>query len=143
MITLRKITASDASLLIRWRNADVRFFGDQTLLTPERHDRWYYGTYLNDPRDHMYLVLHDDIPVGTIGVKLGDISAEIVRVLLGEKSFACAGVMSTALELITNAYRGPYWLSVKRDNIPAIRLYRKNGFVTYHEDEELFYMRRS
>lgn len=129
MISLRKITADDAPLLVEWRNADMEFFGDgKTLLTREGHDLWYDTVYLNDPRDHMYMVMRDDLPVGTVAAILGKDGTEISRVLLGEKDLVRSGVMSAALELIVDVYPGPYWLRVKSHNSRAISFYQMHGF---------------
>jgi RimJ/RimL family protein N-acetyltransferase len=143
-VSLRKVTADDAPLLVQWRNADIEFFGDgKTLLTREGHDRWYSTVYLNDPRDHMYVVMCDDFPAGTIAAILGEKGTEISRVLLGEKKLVHTGVMSEALKLLTDIYPGPHWLRVKPYNAPAINFYLKNRFVLSGTDHDPLLMSRS
>ena len=145
MISLRKISGTERSreLLVKWRNADMEFFGDgKTLLTPEGHYHWYRHVYLNDPRDHMYFVMHGNRPVGTIAAILKD-GTEISRVLLGEKELAHTGVMSEILKLITDIYPAPYWLRVKPHNFRAIGLYLKNGFDFDRDFADPLVMRRS
>jgi RimJ/RimL family protein N-acetyltransferase len=146
MISLRKITGTEYSsdLLVKWRNADFEFFGDgKTLLTRESHYHWYRYVYVNDPRDHMYFVMQDHSPVGTIAAILGKEGTEISRVLLGDKGRAQQGVMSEALSLLRDIYPGPYWLRVKPGNSSAIRFYQKNGFILTGKTDDALVMSRS
>lgn len=134
-VTLRKLAPSDAVDVVRWRNENAAAFGDSRPLTIPRHREWYRKAYLADPRDHMYIVLADGRPAGTIGAYLhaslhGQGTREIQRVLLGDKSLARAGVMTAALRCLTDLY-GPgwYWLRVLPGNTAAIAFYERNGFT--------------
>ena len=136
------MTEADSPYVIDWRNADAACFGDGTPLSAREHYMWYHETYLNDPRDHMYIVMHDYRPAGTIGIKLGS-TPEIQRVLLGDKKLSRTGVMSDALERLRSMYRFPeYKLAVKPDNIPAIRFYERDGFVQTGRSGEWLIMMR-
>lgn len=142
MIGLRKAVREDGPLLVAWRNADLKAFGDTTPLTLLSHAVWWDWTYELDPWDHLYIVETGGKPAGTIGVKLGG-RPEIHRVLLGDKTLARTKVMSTALELLTTGYGFPrYWLLVKPGNEPAIRFYERNGFKATGSEDDFLVMER-
>jgi RimJ/RimL family protein N-acetyltransferase len=127
-VTLRKLAVSDVALILRWRNENAAFFGDGHLMTPGEHREWF-GACMADPWDHMYVVLADGRPAGTIGVAVSGGRAEIRRVLLGDKSLARSGVMSAALDAVMNAYGPRIWeLRVLASNVVAAGFYGKNGF---------------
>ena len=135
-VTLRKAAWADGPLLVAWRNADRDLFGDTAPLTLDGHLSWWSGVYERDPRDHLYIVEAGGAPAGTIGIRLGG-RPEIQRVLLGDKTLARTGVMTAALDLLTESYGLPrYWLRVKTTNDPAIRFYERNGFRRYEKDRE-------
>jgi len=135
-VTLRKAAVRDAVLLVAWRNADRDAFGDTTPLTLAAHLSWWCEVYEQDPRDHLYIAEAGGKPAGTIGLKLGS-RPEIRRVLLGDKTLARTGVMTAALNLLTEQYGLPrYWLRVRTGNTPAVRFYERNGFRRHEEDGE-------
>lgn len=143
-VSLRKMTEADSPFVIQWRNADAACFGVSTPLSAEEHYRWYHDTYLNDPRDHMYIVMHDDRPVGTVGARFRyDFGPEVQRVLLGDKKLSRKGVMTGALESMLWIYRtSEWWLKVKSGNIPAIRFYERLGFTESGRSGEWLTMTR-
>jgi RimJ/RimL family protein N-acetyltransferase len=135
-VALRKATWADGPLLVAWRNADRDRFGDTAPLTLDGHLSWWSGVYEQDPWDHLYIIEAGGVPAGTIGIRLGG-RPEIQRVLLGDKTLARTGVMSAALDLLTDGYGLPqYWLRVRTGNAPAIRFYECNDFRRQEEDRE-------
>jgi RimJ/RimL family protein N-acetyltransferase len=140
---LRKITAGDAALLVRWRNENAACFAGQAHVTRPGHDAWFRQVYQADPWDHMYMILHAGRPAGTIGARITGRTAEIQRVLLGDKTLARTGVMSAALEQVMNAYGPRIWeLRVLPGNRAAIAFYGKHGFEKTGRDGECLVMTR-
>lgn len=132
-VRLRKITERDASLLVKWRNANAHGFPPRyTPLTEDEHDTWYYNQYLFDPVDQMFMVLYHGIAVGTIAIRLGNEGRphEIHRVMIGEPPYARRGLMSAAVRKIMETFgRGWYELEVLESNFNARDFYEKNGFM--------------
>lgn len=128
MIRLRKLDDTDQRNLYIWRNAEAEAFGDTRLLSRDDQEDWYYGKYLTNPGDHMYVVMADNYSVGTIGLIVP--TREIQRVLLGNQDYKRKGIMSQAVTLLLKLYGpGDYHLYVKQSNQKAIDFYRKNGFA--------------
>lgn len=127
-VALRKAGPWAADLLLAWRNENREFFGDASLIEPTAHRRWL-DELERTPNDLLFVVCVSGKPVGTIGLRIAEGMAEVRRVLLGDKSYARQGVMSTALGILLDAF-GPilYWLHVKADNEGAIAFYVRNGW---------------
>jgi len=72
-VTLRLATASDESILLRWRNdpATVRGCISETPVTPLAHKAWL-ANLLRDPSRRLYIACCDGYPAGTIRAELLD-----------------------------------------------------------------------
>lgn len=128
-VTLRKITEADADLLVRWRNENAEFFPPQPPLTAESHLKWYRETYLPDPRDSMFMVIHDGRPVGTVAMTIRAGTGELERMILGDKSLARRGIMRDAFSQLMDAYGlHRYWLRIYPWNTATIAFHERNGF---------------
>jgi RimJ/RimL family protein N-acetyltransferase len=138
-VTLREIQEIDAKDLVQWRNENAEFFPKQSPITIESHLRWFHEQYETNPSDHTYMVTYDGRDVGTMGL-LTD-TQEIQRVMLGDKSVARTGVMGRALNLLTRDLEH-CWLRVLVNNKPAIKFYKKHGFVVVREQEMYLIMSR-
>jgi len=142
-VALRKVMAEDASLLVKWRNENSRYFPPGPRLTHASHLSWFTATYLTDLHDHLYLVLADGRPAGTIGLRVTGVSGEIGRVLLGDRSVARHGIMSGALKLLMDGWQlRHYFLRVLPGNRAAIAFYARNGFRTSAVDGDFLVMAR-
>ena len=132
-VKLKKVTESDAGLIVKWRNENKEYFGTQEGIDRAGHRWWYANTYLYDLFDNYYMVYADGQPVGTIS--MNTCTHEIGRVLLGYKKFARQGIMGEALEQVMSAHYN-YWyiLNVLESNQDAIAFYRKHDFAIsrYH-----------
>lgn len=141
-MTLRKLESTDTPWVVKWRNDNRHWFGDSSELTTQGHRHWFHETYMQDPGDHMYMVVNKEgAGVGTIGIKLP--SFEIQRVLLGDRNSAESGLMGTALAELIRLYRSDvYWLRVLRNNDRAIAFYQKHDFQQIQIQGEFLLMRR-
>lgn len=142
-VTLRKATVADGGLLVRWRNENTSAFPPTEPLTLARHYGWWQ-CYKTDPSDHLYMVCADRISAGCMSLTIRDGAGEIGRVILGDKTRARTGVMSTGLRLLTGAYGLPsYWLRVMPGNEAAVSFYERNGFTRDREEDGWLIMRRA
>jgi RimJ/RimL family protein N-acetyltransferase len=138
---LKKVTEYDGPLIVKWRNANREYFPPQPAFSTYSQNRWYWDQYLTDPADHYYMVLAGRMPVGTIS--FNSKTNEIGRVLLGEKEYACQGVMSEALKQLMGSFNmGRYWLRVLKGNGAAIAFYDRNGFFVTKDEGQMIRMER-
>lgn len=133
-VSLREITADAAPLIVRWRNdpANARWFPRQEPWTVSGHHAWYRDCYLTDPSQNLYLVLRNEVPVGTVGMTIRDGCGELERMMLGDKGLARGGYMRQGMRQLMGAYGlSHYWLRVMPDNEATIRFHQRNGFTVF------------
>lgn len=136
-VSLREVTADAAPLLVRWRNdpANARWFPKQEPWTVSGHLAWYRDRYLTDPSQNLYLVLRNEVPIGTVGMTIRNGSGELERMMLGDKLLARGGFMREGMRLLMQAYgMERYWLRVMPDNEATIRFHQRNGFTVHSKD---------
>jgi UDP-4-amino-4,6-dideoxy-N-acetyl-beta-L-altrosamine N-acetyltransferase len=136
-VRLRPLSADDGADIVRWRNeADVA--GQMFSLPPasaEEHRRWFERMQARGDRQE-FVIVAGERAVGTIG--LSDIDRGHRRaqygIVIGEADARGRGIARRASELILDHAFGDLrlnrvYLSVYADNAPALRLYRRLGFV--------------
>jgi RimJ/RimL family protein N-acetyltransferase len=129
MLTLRKITETDAPLLVQWRNENAAYFPPQAPFTLESHLTWYHDRYMTDPTQNMFMVLHDSRPIGCLAMTIRDGCGELERMILGDKTLARGGHMRTAFRQLMDAYSlDSYWLRIYEWNTVTIAFHKRNGF---------------
>ena len=137
MLTLRKITETDALLLVQWRNENAQFFPPQAPLTIESHLAWYHGTYMSDPAQNMFMVLLDSRPIGCLAMTIRDGRGELERMILGDKTVTRGGHMRAGFRQLMDTYGlASYWLRIYPWNTVTINFHHRNGFhVTGKSDD--------
>jgi len=130
-VFLRKAEHADAHELVKWRNENREWFPPGPLLTLEDHIAWFEQEYELNPADNMYMIGVLGVGyIGTVSLIVSYGRGEISRVILGEKQHARKGYMQVAIQMLMAAYGLEfYWLRVKAENYPAIKLYEKLGFM--------------
>lgn len=129
-VRLDTIGPDDLEFLRRLRNADRRWFFDQTEVTPEAQVSWHRSLSLN-PNNHWYLVRLDDQRAGCFSIKVRDNGrAEVGSILLAPE-FRGQGVMtramSAAIDQLGSHLR--YYTEVLADNDQSLNLFNRLGFT--------------
>ena len=84
VVKLRPATLNDASMLLAWRNdLNTRLASKNVGLVDEAtHARWL-DERLRDPKDHLYIAMEDDAPVGVGRIQDAEVSLTISPTLRG------------------------------------------------------------
>lgn len=142
-LTLRpiEITDVDTSNIIRWRNdlSVKQNLYTQDDLTVEQH-LWWFENRVKTGDCHQFIieVNEDDkiIPIGTIFIKSIDTHSKKGEygIFIGENSARGKGYAYQAtIQILKYAFEtlklNRVYLTVFSDNIPAIKVYEKSGFV--------------
>ena len=148
-IRLRLIEESDLPMTLAWRSQDRirKWFLHSEIVSSEQHEEWF-SQY--SQRDDDYLFIIEEIrdlkkPVGQISIYKIDWEgkrAEFGRLMIGEKEARGKGIAREATGLILNfAFENlgldEVELVVKKDNKPAVTIYRDFGFNEIHESSGL------
>ena len=134
---LRSIDVDDIELLRGWKNEHRQYFFYKEIILEEQQRAWY-SRWAIEPNDHMFMVEIDGRPIGCVGVRLFEGTADVYNVILGDKSFGKTGIMSEALCATVGVAQFlypevPVCVRVLTVN-PAIGWYEKNGFVRSAEN---------
>lgn len=114
--------------------------------TREHQQAWFAG--LGSKTDYkIWGLQYKGKPIGVCGLKkITGIDAEYWG-YIGEKQYWGIGLGSAIMQLIESeaekAGLHSVWLSVIPENIRAIRLYRKNGYIEENQQGDLLIMRKS
>lgn len=107
-------------------------------LTREGQQSWFRG--LSGRNDYkIWGVVYRGVPVGAVGLKHIDEASEMAEYFgyIGEKAYWGKGIGKSMVEHVITFAREigmkTVYLTVLSDNVRAIRLYEKCGFVTVAE----------
>ena len=141
-VTIRPLLEQDAYISVKWRNDPevFKYTGNtyKNEITLETELNWIRKVITNK-NEYRCAILADDIYVGNI--YLTDITSEFAQyhIFIGNKDYWGKGVAKKASELILNHAFNKLNLSfvflrVKKQNVAAVHLYKKLGFVEKKED---------
>jgi len=145
--TLRSVLKTDAEVLRKWKNDHKEFFFHKQEISKEEQEKWIES--LNARKDdHMFIIMDNETPIGSVGTRLYQEFVDIYNVILGDKSYKGKHVMTHAV-WATVAFSNlvfvnkPVRVRVLRSN-PAIKWYEKIGFNTIdYFDDHIFMQFRS
>lgn len=148
-IRLRLLEATDLPMTLRWRNEDHirKWFVHSKVISPDQHQKWY-EQYSQRDDDYVFIIEEKQNfqkPVGQVSIYKIDWncrSAEFGRLLIGEQKAQRKGIAKEATGLLLNyAFTtlgiDEVELLVKKDNKPAIAIYRSLGFCKVSDSDDL------
>ncbi len=141
-VWLRTAGESDLLRLREWKNSHREFFFFKEEISSEQQKEWYHAYQLRQ-EDYMFIVTAGEIPIGCMGIRLVDDKWDVYNVILGLPDQAGKGLMSKALRMMLSFAAShktkPITVKVLKKN-PAVRWYKKNGFVETEELQDHFCM---
>lgn len=143
-INLRPISQEDTDNIVRWRNSDAvrKNLFSQADATREGHLRWL-ETMVKTGKCHQFIIELDGRAVGTAFLKNADYENKKAEfgIFIGEADCRGKGVGQKATELVIDygfsaMGLNRIYLSVFSDNVAAIKVYKKAGFLIEGELKE-------
>lgn len=109
---------------VSWQDSHRGFCSEEFVLshTPERQERYLRSEITAGKQ--LYLLLHDDTPVGIISIQ--DHLIENLYIL---PEWQRRGYGTTLLQFALSQCHGPATLWVLSNNTPALAFYQKHGFL--------------
>lgn len=145
LVTIRKFEKADIQNKVKWINDEQnnRYLRYDLPLTYEGTCQWYKR--VKDLKTRYDAVIEaEGIPVGIIGLLNIDYRNKRAEyyVTLGNSAYKGKGVAKKATQLLLyyafeDLQLNKIYLYVQTDNLPAVNLYKKIGFIregTLHED---------
>lgn len=136
-VELRPITLEDTDNIIKWRNAsDVKhFLFSQKNITKKQHVQ-YFNNSIKTGKVVQFIIVSDGIDCGTAFLKNIDpfLKEAEYGIFIGIPSFRGKGLSTIVTKRIIDygfSFLGlkRIYLSVFKDNISAIKSYKKAGFI--------------
>jgi diamine N-acetyltransferase len=145
-VLLRPLEYSDLPLTLSWRNLDhirIWFFHSE-IITLQDHKEWF-NRYSELDNDFIFMILYEQKPVGQISLYNIDWegkNGEYGRLMIGDASARGKNIARTATNLMINLAFDTFKLEevhlfVKKENVAAIVVYLRCGFIIKdcHDDE--------
>jgi RimJ/RimL family protein N-acetyltransferase len=152
LVILHLLHEEDLPRTLAWRNQDEirRWFLTTDVIEMEMHRAWY-DRYQTLDNDFVFVILSKELgnlPVGQISLYAIDWEArvgEYGRLMMGEPLAKGRGLAKSASQLLLGIGFGVLGLErivleVKNDNIAAISLYQRLGFVQIDVQTDLILM---
>lgn len=148
MINFKPHSRKDIIHRINWLNDPEAnlYIGDQTSTNLDEQNEWF-DRYEKDKNKIFFTIYDDDSPIGFMGLSnINNPKGEAgLFIMIGEKEYRGKGVGRVCLQyLIDYASQklklARLTLEVLKDNLQAIRLYQKIGFLTEKQSETEIFM---
>lgn len=135
-IRLRLLEEKDLPMTLSWRNKDRcrKAFRTTEVIVPEKHRLWY-ESYQKKENDFVFVIESPARPVGQISLYgTTERDGELGRLMIGEDDALRKGYALDAVDMVLRRVAkdlslAEVYLEVRDDNKPAIRLYKRAGFM--------------
>lgn len=138
-VEIRQLNENDIEYLRNWRNNpdNTAFLRKIPYISPEMQSKWFQS-YLSDETEMAFAI--DEIDkihrvVGSLALyNFSGVQAEVGKILVGEPNAHGLNVCVNALNAVMEITRRELslqkiFLHVYKDNIPAVKVYKKAGFL--------------
>ncbi|MEN9919885.1 MAG: Spermidine N(1)-acetyltransferase [Bacteroidota bacterium] len=136
-VQIRPLESHDAYISYKWRNdKDVFKYTGTTYdneITLDMELEWIQRV-INNKNEYRCAILVDDVYVGNIYLTDIESSSAIYHIFIGDKNYYKKGIAYKASKLIIDYAKEELklsiiYLTVRQENLAAINLYKKLGFV--------------
>jgi RimJ/RimL family protein N-acetyltransferase len=141
-IILRSISVGDLDDLMRWKNKHRESFFYKSIINSEQQLKWYYS-FVERKNDYMFIIENSNNKFGCMGFRKIEDFIDIYNVILGDDNYKGKGIMTFALNMLTqyisDHYEGSGITAKVLNTNVALTWYIKNGFsvLKKHEDYSL------
>jgi len=145
-VELKKYNEEFLKLSWLWLNdPEIRNLTNTTALTKESQLKWFEG--LKEKKDYkIWGISVNNIPIGACGLKKITALDTEYWGYIGEKEFWGKGIGKVIMLLMEEEALKlnikSIWLQVTKENIRALKLYIKQGYLIEKEDHEIILMRK-
>ncbi len=143
-LILRLIEVSDIAHTLKWRNHDDHrtWFATSDVIMYADHQKWFFE-YLKDENDFIFIITDDTSNlIGQLSIYHIDWENKtgVFGRFLVNPDYENRGYMRMATSLAIDFAKNVFGLKqlkleVKPNNVKAISIYQKNGFIKQCEDE--------
>lgn len=137
-MNLRLSTINDAQLLLEWRNDELTrlsSFNTENISFKDHLD-WFQKSLLSLNRE-IYIAEIKNLPVGTIRVDISEDNSKELSWTIAPSQRG-KGYGSLLLNTFISLYPSTYTAQVKEENIPSIKMVKKNGFTLLSKEGSNF-----
>lgn len=142
-IEIRQLNENDIEYLRKWRNNpdNTTFLRKIPYITHEMQRDWFRA-YLDDEEEMVFAIVENYTihhVVGSLALyNFSNAQAEIGKILVGEPNAhglnVCVNALSAAMKIAREKLSlHKIFLHVYKDNIPAVKVYKRAGFVVVDE----------
>lgn len=132
-VALRPVLREDSERLLAWRNDEraVRFSGSGSVVSPDRHQRWFESKF-DDPSTRIWIAEFDHRPVGMVRTDVRNATGEVSLGL--DADFRGQGLGWRILRLLQHEVRAEHQVvtltaKVHEQNAASLRTFERVGFA--------------
>lgn len=146
---IRKVEEKDVEKIWEIRNHPLirKNSGNSELITLQNHKEWFHNKYFKNKNNFCYVLCNE---INLAGYCRLDYSEEekayIVSIAIDPENQSRGlgtRLLSQSLEKMKNKQNILVLAEVKKDNIASIKLFERNAFKKYREDEENYHYQKS
>jgi ribosomal protein S18 acetylase RimI-like enzyme len=144
--SVRKAKQEDAKAIWDIRNhpASRKYSANSEEIPLEKHLSWFVKKYFSEEDNHCFVLVNS---VGTaVGYCRFDLDSEndhyIVSLAL-DTDYHGKGLGGFLLNNVLQRFRGKKDIcaEIQKDNIASVKLFQKNNFIEYNENEKNYYLK--
>lgn len=140
---VRKAEKNDSRQILKIRNhpSNLKFFNNQERVLWENHNPWFEKKYFSGEDNYCFVLIYEEKLIGYCRYDKED-GDHIVSIALDPdyhgKGFGTKLLVSSLAELSVS---GPIVAEAHKNNISSCKLFQKNNFKLFREDEKSYYFK--
>ena len=140
MISLRKVTFEDWSLLLAWRNDEMTRFNSHTtvLVAEESHKNWLKRA-LENSGQQLYIAEEDGIPVGTVRADFDEVLNDYLLSWTTAPEARGKGTGKRMVKALTDLLNTRIRAEIKSGNTASVKIAEFAGLIFKKEENGVLY----